>query len=340
MPILSGSASITRFNVTVPAEGPEFQEHTFTTIEPGSEVRESIGFIPFEPGAEYQIGHSRYAFRVRIDRLTPDPTAVRERFRDLVRAELEETDSTFVNARRRKQLRNLAQEELLLDARPSSRIVEGVIEDRLLYVGTSANNVIGKIIRLLSKAGVVAEFRTPWLERGDADIESELMEVYDPGQSIAGSRFVQGVLGDQEVMVDPSSGHVKLQTRDARITVTGGVLPELHRHIDEGCEVMAAKLLTATTSFRLDALSFRLSGLKLERSALEHWTERLDERLEQIVEVFELLDRKYDEWRVGSRGRAADRRARRAPVAARDSTEAEERKPETPDNVVAFDSAN
>ena len=71
-----------------------------------------------------------------------------------------------------------------------------------------------------------------------ADLESDLLDVYDPGQSIHGSRFAQELIGDREILVDPSSGYAKLQTREARITLSGGVLPDLVRYVEEGAEIM------------------------------------------------------------------------------------------------------
>jgi hypothetical protein len=48
MGLLSGTVAVTRFNVAVPVEGPDFERARFWEIEPGSEVRERIGFVPFE----------------------------------------------------------------------------------------------------------------------------------------------------------------------------------------------------------------------------------------------------------------------------------------------------
>ncbi|MEM1250673.1 MAG: hypothetical protein AAGK22_30195 [Acidobacteriota bacterium] len=299
MPILSGSASLTRFTVNTQEIDLESQE--FRTISPGSEIQESIGIVPFEPEGELQIGPSRWAFRVRIDTLRPDPTAVRERLNDLLRIEMEESGHPTVGARKRKELRNLAREEMLLDARPTSKIIECVIDDRVLYVGTTANSVLGKIVLLLRRAGVIADFKAPWIDLQQADTESELLDVYEPGQSIHGSRFAQKLIGDREILVDPSNGYAKLQTREARITLSGGVLPDLVRYVEEGAELLGVKLVTAETSFRLDTLSFRISSLKLEPSKLDHWTEALDERLEKIEGTWDLLDQKYaDLMRSGS----------------------------------------
>jgi len=44
---------------------------------------------------------------------------------------------------------------------------------------------------------------------------------------------------------------------------------------------------------RLDALSYRLSGVKLEAVREDHWTQALDARLEQLAAVWEQLDQKY-----------------------------------------------
>lgn len=308
MPILTGSASLTRCTVLSGPNPPDFDTAPFVALAEGSEVCESIGFLPFEPGAEYQVAHDRWAFRVRFDQLRPDPTAVRERLADLVRVEREQSGG-FVGAKKRKELRHLAEEELLVEARPRSQIFECVLDGRILHLGTTANAHIGRILLLLRKAGVIVEFKTPWSDHGDPAIESDLLQITDPSQSLHGSRFLQWLLEDQELVLEPVDGYVKLQIRDARITATGRILGEIHRHLDDDCELLAAKLAAAETSFRLDALAFRVSGVRLERSRSGHWIERLDERLEQIGAVWDLLDRKYAESRKSQRRGSTRRRA-------------------------------
>jgi hypothetical protein len=308
MPLLSGSVSCTRLAVHSPITDLDFDAQAFRAIAPGSEVRESIGFVPFEPGAEYRVGTARWAFRVRLDRLRADPTAVRERLRDLIDGEQEATGSPFVAPKRRTELRHLAEEELLADARPQSQIVEGTIDGRLLYLGTTSNNVLGKVILLLRKVGVLVDFKTPWNDHGQEDLESEILALSDATQSIHGSRFLQSLAEDDEIVFEPSDGYVKLQTREARVILSGGVLHELHDYLERDVELLAAKLQSAEGTFRLDALTFRLSSLAVERARPAHWTERLDERLERITAVWELLDRKYQQH---LRGRARTRRAAR-----------------------------
>lgn len=309
MPLLSGSPSLSRFNVPLQTEDLDFDAQAFREIQPGSERRESIGFIPFEPGADYRIGHDRFAFRVRIDRLAADPTALRERLRGLLATEMEQTGFDSVSARRRKELRNLAQEELIADARPTSKIIEAVIDGTTLHVASTANSVLGKITNLVRKLGFAADFKTPWIDRGDEDIESEIMELHEPGQSLHGSRFLQSLLGDPDLVIEPVEGYAKLQTERARIVLSGEILRDLHEYVREGCELLSAKLVAGQVQFRLDALPFRLSGVKLGKPAMGHWTERLDERLEQIQAVWELLDRKYGESQRTSRPRGKVLRA-------------------------------
>lgn len=305
MPLLSGSVSCTRFDVHSPTADLDFDAQAFRAIAPGSEVRESIGFVPFEPGAEYQVGAARHAFRVRIDRLRPDPTAVRERLRELVASEQEATGAPFVPPKRRTELRHLAEEELLVDARPQSQIVEGVIDGRVLYLATTSNNVLGKIALLLRKVGVLVDFKTPWNDHGQEDLESEILGLSDSTQSIHGSRFLQSLNADDEIVFEPTDGYVKLQTREARVILSGGVLHELHRHLEQDVELLAAKLQSGLGTFRLDALTFRLSSLAVDRARPAHWTERLDERLERIAMVWELLDRKYEQHLRGRSARSA-----------------------------------
>ena len=333
MPILSGSASLTRFSVTVSDE-LDFDSEEFRELAPGSEVRESIGFLPFEPGADYQVGVNRWAFRVRIDRLVIDPTLVRERLADLLRTEAEQTGGR-ISAAKRKELKNLAQEELLPRARTASNIIECVIDGAVLYIGTTANNTLGKIVLLLRKIGVIASFKTPWIDLGEDVAESEIMEVYGPDQSMHGSTFLKGLIGDDDLLIEPVEGWAKLATHNARIAITGKVLSDVLSYVEDGAELLAAKLISGDFVFRLDGLSFRISGLTLRRPAMGHWTERLDERLEQIESVWELLDTKYAELRrPKSRGRILN-----AGVGPDSSTDGGTSvAPNEDANVVAFDS--
>jgi len=150
---------------------------------------------------------------------------------------------------------------------------------------------------MLRRLGVVADFKTPWLDRDDQDVESPILEIFEPGEAVLGARFLRALLGDREIIFEPESGFVRLRTEDARITLGGAVLKDLHRYVERGAELLSAKMLVGDppSTFRLEATSFRIAGLKIETSKHDHWTELLDERLEKINEVFELLDRKYDE---------------------------------------------
>jgi hypothetical protein len=294
MGLLSGTVAVTRFNVAVPPEGPDFERARFWEIEPGSEVRERIGFVPFEFGAPYEVATGRYAFRVRIDRVRPDPTAVKERLRELVKAEGEATGKPFVGAKTRRKLRELAEAELALRQPPRTRIIEGCIDGPLLYVATTAKSHLGTVLTLLRQAGAEADFKAPWLDEApEADERSDLVVPDEPGQSVLGCRFLRALLDEPEVMVEPEAGSVRLATREARVTLAGGVLRELFRYLEEEAEILAAKIYVGPVQMRFDALSYRLNGLKLDPVRNEHWTADLDQRLEQIAAVFETLDGKY-----------------------------------------------
>lgn len=293
MPLLSGSLSVTRLRTPAPPSPPTFDDLRFQEIAPGSEVRESAGFVPFEPGSAYEIGAQRYAFRVRFDRLAPDPTAVRERLRDLIQVEIEH--GGVLTPKRKKELRHLAEEELLVHTSPRVRIVEGLLNGQDLYIASTADTQLGKILQLLRRVGVVADFRTPWRDHQQAEEEHEFIELRDPLQSVHGCEFLDALMGDRELTIEPVDGFVRLQTRTAKATLSGAVLPDLHRLIESGAALLSAKLTTGELSFRLDGLSFRISAAKIPPAPNAHWTERLDVRLEHIEALWELLDRKYAE---------------------------------------------
>lgn len=294
MGLLTGPASLTRFNIiALPAE-LDFEAARFMEIQPGSEVRERSGFVPIEPEAPYEVGAQRFAFRVRIDKLQPDPTAVGERLKQLIRSEIELTGAEFVGPKKRKRLKEMAEEELILQSTPRSKIIECCIDGQILHVASTAKAYLGIVLELLRKIGVVAEFKAPWIDREDPDVESDLIMVREPGQSVLGCRFLKALMGDPEVMIEGEAGNVRLVTAEARVTLTGAVLPELHRYVQQGAELLSAKVVTATTGFRFDALNYKLSGLRIETDRHDHWTELLDERLEKISAAWEMLDGKYE----------------------------------------------
>lgn len=294
MGLLSGTVAVTRFNVVVPAEGPDFERARFWEIEPGSEVRERIGFVPFDLDSPYEVGKGRYAFRVRIDRVRPDATAVKERLKELLKAEAEATGKPFVGAKTRRKLRELAEAESMTRQAPRIRILECCIDGPMLYVGSTAKTHLGTVLTLLRQAGVEGDFKAPWLDEApEADEMSDVVLPREPGQSVLGCRFLRALLEEPEVMVEPETGSVRLATREARVTLAGGVLRDLFRYLEEGAEILSAKIHLGPVKMRFDALSYRLSGLKLEPVRNEHWTLDLDQRLEQIAAVFAALDTKY-----------------------------------------------
>lgn len=309
MTLLGETLALSRFTAVVPPEGPNFERVTFYAIEPGSEVRERAGVVPFAPEAPFEIAQGRYAFRVRIDRRRPDSTAVKERVRELVKAEMETSGAPFVGPKTRKRLRELAEFELLVYAAPKVTIVECVLDGALLYVNSTAKTILGTVQTLLRQAGVATEPKAPWLDSPpEADESSSIVQPKEPGESVLGCRFLKLLLEEQDVMVEPEAGSVRLMTREARVSLALGVLPELFHYLEQGAEILSAKLFLGTVPLRFDALSYRLPSLKLEPVQTEHWTLDLDARLEQIRGVWELLDGKYEalKARLGEVGAAAE----------------------------------
>lgn len=294
MGLLSGTVAVTRFNVVVPPEGPDFERARFWEIEPGSEVRERMGVVPFELDAPYEVAQGRYAFRVRVDRVRPDATAVKERMKELVKAEMEATGKTFVGPKTRKKLRELAEAESAMRQAPRTRIVECCIDGSILYVASTAKTWLGTVLTLLRQTGVEGDFKAPWLDEApEAEEMSDVVIPKEPGQSVLGCRFLRALLEESDVMVEPETGSVRLATREARVTLAGAVLNELFHYLEEGAEILSAKIHVGAVPMRFDALSYRLNGLKLEPVKNEHWTIDLDQRLEQIAGVFGTLDGKY-----------------------------------------------
>ena len=299
MGLLSGPATVTRFSVVRKATEPAFDQAAFRELVPGGEVRQRAGFVPFEPDAPYQVGQHHWAFRVRVDTLRPDPTGVAERLKQLVKTERELTGRPFVSAKTRRRLRHLAEEELIAKASPRTRMVECVIDAGMLYVGSSSSGPLSAVLDLLRAIDVAVELKAPWLDSGEPDVSSAVVEARAPGHAVLGCRFLKALLGDPEVAVEPEAGSVSLQTAEARVTLRGTVLPDLQRYLQGDAELLAAKLVTADAVFRFEAMPFRIAGARVEAERYDTWIEQLDARLEKLVGLYDLLERKYATLREG-----------------------------------------
>lgn len=293
MGLLSGSAAVTRCTVTRRPSEIDFDSERFHELEPGLGLRERFGFVPYEPDAPYQVGAQQWAFRVRIDVLRPDPTAVRERVRELVKAEQEATGKPYVKGRARRRLREQAEEELIERATPRSKVVECFLDDHTLYVGTTANAPLDTTLLLLRQLEVISELKAPWIDRNEPEIESDIVDARGPGQSVLGCRFLKALLSDDEFMIEPEDGSVRLQTRDARVSLSGAVLNDVIRYVEDGAEILAAKLTSDNATFRLDGRSFRMSALRVDTEPHEVWVDQLGERMGVIADLFDRLDSKF-----------------------------------------------
>jgi len=294
MGLLTGSVSVSRFRAIRPP-APDFEVAAFRAITPGSEVRETVGFVPYEPEAAYEVGTARHAFRVRIDRLRPDPTAVKERLKDLITVELQTTGARYVGARKKKELRQLAEEELIVRTSPRTKIIECALDGDTVYVGSAAKSDLGTVLLLLRRIGVETTPKVPWLDLGLPELYSDVIETGDETESVYGCHFLKALIGDPDLLVEPEAGRARLATPGARIGLTGEILPDLHRYLERGAEVLALKLLAGETRFTLDGPTFRISGLSLPAPKSDHWTFHLDDRLERIRDLYESLEAKFEQ---------------------------------------------
>ena len=295
MPLLSGSAAVTRFRVVSRPEEPDFERLAFAPILPESEARESLGFVPYAPDAPYLVGSQRWAFRVRVDRRRPEPSAVRERLQQLLASELELTGREFVGGKRRRELKELAEAELLAGATPRTKVIECCLDGKTLYVASTAKAYLGVVLELVRKVGIVADYLTPWADLGEFQDEglSDVVEAREPGQSVRGCRCLKLMLEDPEVLLEPERGSARLRTRQANVSLTGDVMGDVFAYLEAGAEILSAKLVIGELRFGFDGLSWRVSGLRFERQRYEHWIEALDARLLRIGELFAWLDHAY-----------------------------------------------
>jgi len=295
MGLLSGSLACSRFNVVSLPAVIEFDRLTFAAIPPGSSRVESIGFLPFEPGEPWEVGVERYAFRVRKDKIAVDATQLKELIREMVAVE-KQSSGQMPNRKRMSQIKDQALEELLAVTPPRTRIVECYLDRHVLYLGTTSKAQISAILSLLNTLGIQVEFKTPWLDHKLEKDAPDWLDLREPDQSPLGCEFMVKIAHDQEVFLESIKGSVRLATPDgAMVSLRGVVGPELDRFLAAGAMVLSAKLQLGELPLTFDGTHFRIASFKARAFKAEHWTSRLEGRMEQVQATFEFLEEKFQE---------------------------------------------
>lgn len=295
MPLLTGSVACTRFSVVAAPAEIDFDSVRFRALQPGSQLRESSGFVPYEPEESYLIGNRLWAFRIRLDQKKVDANQLKERVRELIKVERDAVGPPSM--KKIQDLRKLAEEELLERQSSSTKIIECLLDDHTLYVGTVAQSNLGLVSALLLKVGVQLEFKTPWIEAGLEPLAADHVDYQDASQSILGCHFLKWLLNDPDVFPEVEQGQAKLVTGNGTtVTLKGTIQSDLDRFLDDGSDLLSLKLLFEDTLFTLDGLSFRLAGLKVNPYKSDHWTGTLQSRLDRIRDVWEALDGKFSQF--------------------------------------------
>lgn len=287
MPLLTGLCSAVRFRITLDGE-PDFDAVAFQEIPPGSEVRRSRGFVPMKPGEPYQVGAKRWAGKLRIDDLRPDPVAVRDRLEELIRTELE-AGAQAVGPKKRKQLRELAEEELVLGTQPTRRYVEWAIVGSTLYVGSTNKSDVGEVMATMRAVDVDLVLVFPW--EGLAPMAAEAVEGEARGVRFLRQLFeAQNAGTEKRLAFEREAGAVRMAGGDVKISLTGDISGDVAHHLEQGAEITSAKLWAGKHVLTLDAERWWVKGARLETERQEHWTDGLDTRLEALAEVYAVLD--------------------------------------------------
>ncbi|MCB1051486.1 MAG: hypothetical protein KDC71_12885 [Acidobacteria bacterium] len=292
MGFMAGSVACTRFNVVATPTEIDFDRYAFSPILKGTYTKESVGFIPFEPGEPYEVGQGRYAFRLRIDKIQIDSTQLKERLRELIKTETELSGPP--GKKKMRDLKDLAEEELLMVATPRTKIIECYLDQYILFVATTSKGQLGTVCSYLKRLGVEVEYKTPWLDHQLEKDPPEWMELKDPAQSILGCEFIEGITHDEEIYLEGVKGSVKLATPEGAVVSLRGVVgQELERLLGAGAHVISAKLQIGETPLSFDGSSFRIGTMKLRGFKADHWTMRLESRMEQIQATFDFLEEKF-----------------------------------------------
>ncbi len=293
MGLVAGSLSVSRFELVSRLAEYDFDALGFEPLPAATERRESIGFVPMEPDAPYRVGHDLWAFRIRFDRVRPDPTAVAERLHAYERGESRADGLEHVPARRRRELKTLAEEEIARLTPPRTAFVEGALDGRQLYLASTARSRLGACLTLLRGLGIEAHAKAPWIEAGLEPEPLAGVRFNDPGASAHGCRFLRALIEQGDAMAEPVSGAARVAFGEVEVALKGSIHVELFRLFEQGGEPLSAKLVTEHGAFRFEAPTYRIAGLKSESELTGGWIERLDTRLGGLRALFDWLDERY-----------------------------------------------
>lgn len=249
--------------------------------------------MPMKPGAQYELAGDRCAGRVRMDEVKPDPVVVRDRYEELLTDEVDPPGK-----RRRQELAELAWCEAATGTTPRRRYVEWVKDGDLLYIGSASRPETSAAIDLFRKTGGTNILpATPWETLGDMTCDA--VEANHPGQSVWGARFLRAVAASpsREMSVSLEEGAASLRRGDLKLSLSGDIRAPLTHHLDEGAEVISARL-QGQYLLTIDGLSWWIKSLALPAPAPSaHWADSLGTRLAAIRDAFEWIDSAFADLR-------------------------------------------
>lgn len=299
MGLINGSVSCTRYTILSMPEDLDFSICPFFPIQKGTYTRQSCGFVPFNSDQIYELGKSRYGFRFRIDKVQVDATQVKEKLRVLIETE-EKMSGKRVHKKKIRELKELAEDAVYSESSPKTTIIEGYIDQLTLTVGTTSKSQLGTVIGYLRRLGVEVEFKTPWFESPISLEPPVWMEFKDPAQHYAGCLFLKSLREDSSIYIEGVQGSAKLTSPEGiKVSLQGVLGNELNRLVDEDeAEILSAKLQIGDTPLTLDGSTFRISSMKVRNCRSEHWTQRLETRMELIDSIFEVLESKFAKFKA------------------------------------------
>jgi hypothetical protein len=273
--MLDGSFACTRLQIVSPVDTVDFGLLPYRPIIQASTIRESFGFIPPEVATDYQVGHKRWAAKLRIDRRNPDPTKVRLAKRDAVAHEANLSPSGVVSNKRRREIQHEVEESLLPDTEARASVVDVVIDGDIVFVGTASETDSSIVQSALRDIGVEAALVNSWpsLDEGAGFLSSVAMREQDG------------------MMIEPEKGAVIMDPPNdmhPTISLSGAVTQECLRLISQGYMPRKAKIVWGDMTLTIGA-DGKCRGMKVEAHG-ETWTDALDIRIEALHELYAQLD--------------------------------------------------
>lgn len=285
--------AVTRLDL-ISTEKPRLEDVPFTPLPELGEADESSGFRTLRNSKVFEVRNGIYAARFFLDlrRTSKEHDELMEELAENEQHQIDEATGEVVNSWKEAEKYDGVSKTNNMIATDVTEIYIDA-HAKLVWLATSSDGDIGRIIADLRKAGVRVKSATPWARR-DLPSPRTFLGKLDPGWNVKGALALKSFIKDERLSLAEKGGRftvIRMAQRGlAQKVVTKNVGFEFDREIKIGGELKNAAVYLHTTGFVLNALSWRLSKVSTGASGTCGDVDAALGNLWVVCDVYQCLD--------------------------------------------------